>query len=329
MPYYSRPIGTKYDPIGFAFNEGIITDLLREELGFKGIVVSDWGLITDSVIAGQSLPARAWGVEYLSELERVKMVLDAGTDQFGGESRPELVVELVQKGELSEDRIDVSVRRLLKEKFELGLFENPFVDVDQAEKIVGRADLVELGKKTQRDSFTLLTNKDNILPLKISANTKVYIEGFNATKLEGRGLQAVPTPEGADFALLRYSAPYQPREGGFESRYRTGSLEFNATEKARQKAIYDGVPSIVDVYLDRAAAIPEVAESAAALLGSYGSSTQAFLDVILSVDGAEPLGKLPWDLPRSTAAVEESFEDLPFDTRDPVFEFGHGLSYGQ
>jgi len=102
MPYYSRPIGTQYPEVAFAFNKPIITGLLREELGFQGIVVSDWYLITDHVLSGEALPARAWGVEYLSELERTQGVLDAGCDQFGGEVRPELLVQLVNEGKISE-----------------------------------------------------------------------------------------------------------------------------------------------------------------------------------------------------------------------------------
>jgi beta-glucosidase-like glycosyl hydrolase len=125
MPYYSRPIGTEYDEVGFSFNKGIITDLLRHELGFEGIVCSDWGLITDTTILGQDMPARAWGVEYLSELDRAARILAAGVDQFGGEQRPELIVQLVEEGRISEDRIDESVRRVLREKFVLGLFDNP------------------------------------------------------------------------------------------------------------------------------------------------------------------------------------------------------------
>jgi beta-glucosidase-like glycosyl hydrolase len=101
MPYYSRPIGTQYPPVAFAFNKPIITDLLKEELGFKGIVVSDWYLITDHVLSGEALPARAWGVEHYSELERAQGVLDAGCDQFGGEVRPELLVQLVEEGKIS------------------------------------------------------------------------------------------------------------------------------------------------------------------------------------------------------------------------------------
>ncbi|KAK1961198.1 glycosyl hydrolase family 3 N terminal domain-containing protein [Colletotrichum sublineola] len=326
MPYYSRPIGTKYDPVGFSFNKQIVTDLLREELGFQGIVVSDWGLITDTVIVGQDMPARAWGVEHLTELQRAARILDAGVDQFGGEQRVELVVQLVKEGNVTEDRIDVSVRRLLREKFLLGLFDNPFVDPEAAARIVGNDYFSRLGHDAQRRAYTLLTNKDQILPLQhLGAETKFYIEGFNATFLEERNYTVVETPEEADYALLRLQAPYEPRPGGFESRYHAGSLEFSAEEKARQAAIYAAVPTIVDMILDRPAAVPEVIDAAAAVFGSFGSGTEAFLDVVFGV--AAPEGKLPFDLPRSQQAVEDAMEDVPFDTENPVFRFGYGLRY--
>lgn len=327
MPYYSRPMGTKYEEVAAGFNKGIVTDLLRGELGFDGIVVSDWGLITDTAILGQDMPARAWGAENLTELERAEKVLNAGTDQFGGEDRTDLILELVEKNIISEARIDISVRRLIREKFVLGLFDNPFVDVDAAEKTVGQDEWVKLGLETQKRSFTLLTNDESILPLKKANGAKFYVEGINATFLEDRNLHVVSTVEEADYALLRLSAPYVPRPGGFEANYHAGSLEYNATEKARQAAIYSAVPTIVDIYLDRPAIIPEIAEAAKALLANFGAAPEAFLDVVFGIDGVKPEGKLPFDLPSSTAAVEANKEDVPFDTENPVFRFGAGLSY--
>ncbi|KAH6716765.1 glycosyl hydrolase family 3 N terminal domain-containing protein [Leptodontidium sp. MPI-SDFR-AT-0119] len=327
MPYYSRPIGTKYEPVGFSFNKQIVTDLLREELGFEGIVVTDWGLITDAVILGQDMPARAWGLENTTELYRAQRIIEAGCDQFGGEARPELLVQLVQEGKVSEERIDISVRRLLREKFLLGLFDNPFVDPEAAERVVGNDYFARLGNDAQRRAYTLLSNKENILPLKphTSVETKFYIEGFNATFMAARNLTVVDTPEAADVALLRLQAPYEPRPGGFEARYHAGSLEFSDEEKARQATIFAAVPTIVDIILDRPAAIPEVIEGANAVLGSFGSGSEAFLDVVFGV--SQPEGKLPFDLPRSNKAVEDGMEDVPFDTRNPVFKFGHGLRY--
>ncbi|OJI98268.1 hypothetical protein ASPVEDRAFT_37713 [Aspergillus versicolor CBS 583.65] len=327
MPYYSRPIGTNYEPIGFSFNREIVTDLLRGELGFEGIVVTDWGLVTDGYIGTQYMPARAWGVESLSELERTAKILDAGCDQFGGEERPELVVQLVNEGIISEERIDVSVARLLREKFILGLFDNPFVDVAAANKIVGQEDFVQRGRDAQRRSYTLLTNKESVLPLsEPSRSTKFYIEGFDRAFMTERNYTVVSSPNQADFALLRYNAPYEPRNGSFEASFHAGSLAFNATEKARQAKIFSAVPTIVDIALDRPAVIPEIVEQAQAVLANYGSDSEAFLDVVFG--RSSPEGKIPFDLPRSMEEVEGQAEDVPFDTLNPVFKYGHGLSYG-
>lgn len=328
MPYYSRPIGTVYDPVGFSFNKEIVTGLLRGELGFDGIVLTDWGLVTNVDYAGQAMPARAWGVENLTELERAAMILDAGCDQFGGEERPELIVQLVQENVISENCINVSVGRLLREKFILGLFENPFVDPDTAGRIVGNEYFVRLGREAQRRSYTLLSNHRNILPHKQpDETTKYYIEGFSAAFMEARNYSVVDTPEEADYALLRYNAPYEPRPGAFESKFHAGSLEFNATEKARQAKIYSIVPTIVDITMDRPAVIPEVIKQAKAVLANYGSDSEAFLDVVFGVSAPE--GKLPFDLPNSMKAVDAQKEDVPFDTKDPVFRYGHGLSYAE
>jgi beta-glucosidase len=329
MPYYSRPIGTKYEEVAGGMNKGIVTDLLRGELGFEGIVCSDWGLITDAVFGGEILPARAWGAENLTALERAEKLLNAGTDQLGGEERIDLILELVEKDIVSEARIDRSVRRLLREKFLLGLFDNPFVDADAAVATVGKEEWVRIGYETQRKSFTLLTNNDTILPLKTSecADKKFYIEGLNATFLTSRNLTVVSTPQESDFALLRLAAPYEPRPGAFESNFHAGSLEYNSTEKARQAAIFAAVPTIVDMYLDRPAAVPEVAAQARAMMVNFAASPDAFLDVVFGVEGSGPEGKLPFDLPRSDEAVAVNKEDVPFDTFDPVFRFGHGLRY--
>lgn len=219
MPYYSRPMGTKYEEVASGMNKGLITDLLKHELGFKGIVVSDWGLITDGIIAGQDMPARAWGAEDLTELERAEKILNAGTDQMGGEQRTDLIIELVEKGIVSEQRIDESVGKLLREKFLLGLFDNPFVDPNVSVKIVGNEEFKRKGNEAQRRSFTLLTNNDTVLPLRPSGELKFYIEGFNKTFMEKRNLKVVETTAEADMALIRLQAPYEPRPGGFEANY--------------------------------------------------------------------------------------------------------------
>lgn len=328
MPYYSMPVGTEYEEVGFAFNKQIITGILRERLGFDGIVCTDWGLITDATILGQDMPARAWGCEHLSELERAKKILDAGCDQFGGESRPELIVKLVEEGHIPESRVDISVRRLLREKFLLGLFDNPFVDADFATTIVGNPQFVKEGEMAQRRSYTILTNKNNVLPLKFDEveGKKAYVEGIKHAVAEDWGLQLVSTPLEADIAILRLRCPFEPRPGGFEAHFHAGSLEYPPAEESRLAAVFRDAPvSIVDMYLDRPGVLTGIAEQATALVVNYGSSDSAALDVLFG--RATPEGKLPFDLPRSMEAVEMSREDVPFDTENPLFRFGHGLRY--
>ncbi|WUC81248.1 glycoside hydrolase family 3 C-terminal domain-containing protein [Streptomyces sp. NBC_00536] len=321
MPYYGQPVGTDWEEVGFGFNKGVITGLLREELGFEGIVCTDWGLLTDAVIFGEVHPARAWGLEHLSTAERAARALDAGADQFGGEQCPEVIVELVRSGRIDESRIDASVRRLLREKFTLGLFENPYVDPDLAEATVGRADFTALGAAAQRRSLTVLTNGRGLLPL--SGRPKLYVENMDPEVAAAYG-DVVADPAEADLAVLRLRTPYEPRENVFESFFHSGSLAFPEPELAGILALLDAAATLVCVNLERAAVLPEIAERAAALVADYGAADAALLDVAFGRARAE--GRLPFELPRSMAAVAASRPDVPNDTVDPVFPAGHGLS---
>ncbi len=136
MPSYGVPMGTKYKEVAFAFNEEIITDLLRKEMGFKGIVVSDWAIIKGMPELGDMLAPKCYGMESASIEDRLVACLNAGVDQFGGEYLVDELAGLVEIGRVPESRLDRSCLPLLMEKFELGLFDNPFVDEDAAEKIV-------------------------------------------------------------------------------------------------------------------------------------------------------------------------------------------------
>lgn len=320
MPYYGMPVGTEYEEVGFGFNKSVITGLLRERYGFDGVVCTDWGLISDSEIFGQPFPARAWGVEHLTPRERMKKVLDAGADQFGGEANPELLLELVAEGEVTEARLDVSARRILREKFELGLFENPYVDEDAADDIVGRAEFRAAGEDAQRASITVLSN-NGALPF--ARGRKLYVEGIDAEVAASFG-EVVETPGEADLAIIRLHAPFEERETMFENFFHAGSLAFSEQVVAHVREVADAVPTVVDVLADRPPILTPIVEAAAAVTVNWGASGAALLDVL---SGAFPAqGALPFDLPRSMAAVEASRPDVPFDTADPLFRFGHGLS---
>ncbi|KAI9149942.1 putative beta-glucosidase C [Paramyrothecium foliicola] len=319
MPYYSRPIGTDWEEVAFGFNKGVVTDLLKNELGFEGIVVTDWNIVTQ----------RFWGLEEASEKERTRRVIEAGCDIFGGaDGYPETIVELVNEGTISEERIDYSVRKLMKEKFQLGLFDNPYVDVDAAVITVANPYFTRLGREFQRRTMTLLTN-DGILPLPHSARSaRFYVEGIDEETMFDYNLTVVATPEEADYAFLRLRSPFKPTTiTGALGEINNGTLEFDDAEKERQSKIYSTVPTVVDIKFNRPPAVPEIAEQASAFFATFGSSSDAFLDVVFGIDGWEPEGKLPLEVPRSNEAAEAQFEDVPFDSVDPLFEYGHGLRY--
>ncbi|MFD4407685.1 glycoside hydrolase family 3 protein [Nocardia sp. NPDC058499] len=318
MPYYGMPVGTEYEEVGFGFNRSVIQGLLRDRFGFDGIVCTDWGLITGS----DAMPAHAWGVEHLTRAQRMLMILDAGVDQFGGEVCTDVLLDLLAAGTLTRERLDTSVRRLLREKFTLGLFEDPFVDEDRAHAVVGDAEFVAAGLDAQSDSLTLLTNRDQILPL--GRGLRVYTEGMDAQVLRDYA-EVAATPAEADVAIVRVKAPYEPRPNGFEAYFHTGSLEFPATELERLDTIAATVPTVIDIYLERPAVLGGLEDSAVAVIGNYGASDTALLRVLFGERG--PQGSLPFDLPRSMDAVVAGRSDVPFDTDEPTFRFGHGLRY--
>ncbi len=320
MPYYGMPVDTEYEEVGFGLNKDVITGLLRERFGYDGIVCTDWGLITDQAILGTEFAARGWGAEHLTPHERMAKILDAGCDQFGGEQCVWILSDLVESGRIAEERLDESVRRLLREKFDLGLFDDPYVDAGAADEIVGSREFREAGLDAQRASITVLSN-DGVLPF--ARGAKLYVEGVSADVAAEYG-EVVSAPAEADLAILRIQAPYEQRASAFENFFHAGSLDFPAEVVEHVAEVAASVPTVVDVFLDRPAILAPVVEAANAVVANWGASSAPLLDVL---SGAAPaIGRLPFDVPRSMAAVEASRPDVPFDTVDPLFRFGHGLS---
>src|ERR1700754_604084 len=178
MPYYGVPMGQTSENVGFSYNKDIITGLLRNTYHYDGVVCTDWGLVTDANLGGVIWPARAWGVEGLSREDRVKKILDAGVDQFGGENCPELVLQLVKEARITEARLDSSVRRLLRQKFELGLFDNPYVATTKVGQVLGNPTSMKAGEASQRRAMTLLKNMDKVLPLR-PGQLKIYVRNID------------------------------------------------------------------------------------------------------------------------------------------------------
>lgn len=331
MPYYGMPVGLvrhgePIEEVGFSYSRQIVTDLLREELGYDGVVLSDWELINDNHVGDQVLPARAWGVEELSPRERLLRLLDAGVDQFGGEECVELLQELLAEGAVAEERIDRSARRILLVKFRLGLFDDPYVDEDEAERIVGAAEFRAEGERAQAESVTVLQNRDRTLPLFRGGRPRIYAEGVATDALAGYG-DRVAAPEEAELALVRIGAPFEPRDDLFlEAWFHQGSLEFPPGLVARLRRIAAHCPLVVVVNLDRPAILTPLVPFAAAIAVEFGTSDAALLAALSG--RIPPRGVLPVDIPRSMDAVRAAFADVPDGTEDPVFRRGTGLTIG-
>jgi beta-glucosidase len=321
MPYYGMPVGAELEPVGFGFNHGVITGLLRKRFGFDGVVCTDWGLLTDWEVDGQVMfAACCWGVEDLSVEDRMLKALDAGVDQFGGERCVEVLLELVRAGRVREERLDASARRILRDKFRLGLFDDPYLDVEASVALVGNAEFRAAGDDAQRRSIVLLAN-DGLLPLR--GRPRVYLEGVEAETVEPYA-DVVGLDE-AEVALVRAQTPFDPRPGFLEQFFHAGRLHFTDEELAPLLEVCDRVPTIVDVHLDRPAVIPELAERSGALIGTFGVSDAALLDVVFG--RVQPEARLPFELPSSVEAVERQLTDVPYDSERPLFPFGHGLRY--
>lgn len=325
MPYYGVPMDQTDENVAMSFNKTIITKLLREKYQYDGVVCTDWGLITDAHLGHDIVwPARAWGVEHLNGAERVFKALEAGVDQFGGESCPHYVVELVNSGKLSEARVDQSVRRLLRLKFQLGLFDNPFVDEGQVAQVFGDSTSAAAGLNSQQRAMTLLKNDQQALPLQ--GKPKIFIKNINAD-VAAHYAEVVEAPEQADVAIVRLDTPWVPLEtkNPFALGFHHGDLDFKDEARAEILYLLQTVPTIVVIYLDRPAVIPEISMAAKALMGEYGADDTAVLNVVFG--RARPEGKLPFELPRSMDAVRKQKADVPHDSDDPLYPFGFGLSY--
>lgn len=149
------------DGIPSAGNKFLLRDVLRDEWGWDGCVVSDWGSVGGMLAHGFAADAR----------EAAKRALTAGTDvdMMSYAYLPHLK-ELVESGELSEKVIDESVRNVLRLKFRLGLFENPYVEEENYQAAFYTPEALEASREAAAKSAVLLKNDNNTLPL--GAKTK-------------------------------------------------------------------------------------------------------------------------------------------------------------
>ncbi|MFS0735063.1 glycoside hydrolase family 3 N-terminal domain-containing protein [Microbacterium sp. 1P10UB] len=331
MPYYGMPQdlvvdGEAVEPVGFAFNRQMITGLLREKLGFTGVVLSDFGLVTDIEIMGKPFPARAWGVEHLSEIERVGRIFDAGVDQLGGEKDTAMVVAAVEAGLLRPERIRESAVRIVQMMLDLHLVDHETPAVIGDPELPAAAD-VALGERAQTRALTVLTNaaEDSAAHLPLRSGLDVHFVGFSPEPLP-TGWRAVPAAD-ADVVVMRVAAPFELRDHFFlEKGMHQGSLNFpiELTEQVRRLA--EDAPVVLVVQLDRPAILTPLMDSVATVVADFGASDVAVIEGLTG--RIIPEGRLPFELPRSMQAVAASAPDVADDTIDPLFPSGWGLVIG-
>jgi len=332
--------GKAVEQVGAGFNRQLLTDMLRRHYGFQGVIVTDWAITWDCpdrckngappgerpTFADVGMP---WGVEDLTMRDRFIKAVQAGVDEFGGTQRADLLVEAIRAGQLTVARLDSSVVRILTQKFAQGLFEHPFVNPDSAARLVGNSAFLAAGVDAQRRALVLLENKGNLLPLRSSRPLRVYLRGVSADAATREGWTIVTDPTRADVAIVRLSTPFERLHPQyvFGQFFHEGSLAFKDGDPDYEafKQASAAVPTIVTVYLERPAILTPLKDRASALIGNFGVSDAALLDVLTG--RAKPEGRLPFELPSSMEAVQAQRSDVPHDSARPLYPFGFGRSY--
>lgn len=330
MPYYARPHETKYEEVGSAFNYGLLTDLLRNTLGFKGLVNSDTGPINN-------MP---WGVEDLTYQERYAKAIAAGTDLFSGGADIKNLKATYDAGMITDEQINTAVTRLLIEKFKMGLFENPYVDPDKAEATANCEEFRNMAETAFRKSIVLMRNEGSVLPLK--KGMKIYVERVDAggahtavTVPDNKwDVEFVDKPAKADAVVFWVFPGMAGRGGGFLGGASGNApisnlLSANNIDVKYMNTIAINKPTVVAVNCSRPWVLSELKGGAAkAWIATFGTTLPALLDVVTGK--FNPVGKMPFGLPSSQQAVENNKEDVPsFQEAEgyALIPCGAGLSY--
>src|ERR1035437_6777939 len=319
MGGYFIPVGK--DTLGINFSKAMIANLLREKMGFHGVVVTDW------------LRNMPWGVEKLSEKDRQKTIVLAGVDQIGGDNDPKYILASVKDGSIPMAVIDASMRRILRPMFQLGMFEDPYVDPEYASSAVASEQFLEAGYLAQVKSSVLLKNANNLLPA--AAGKKIYVEGIGREAAARYGT-VVDDPKSADLAIIRVASPATtyPYGGAFTGggggRGGAGTPEAppptatygvtlaygNAAnwnvEESIKKSAASGTPTVVDGNMDKPGILTE------------------FIDSVAPVFRQALCGREAAFRPTQRQAVGKGAgPHLTVGLGRPVVKFGFGLGYRQ
>jgi len=226
-------------------NKHVLTDILRNELGFKGFVVSDWEDIKKLVTT--------WRIA-ATEKEATRLAVMAGIDMSmvpNDYSFSDNLVALVKEGAVPQSRIDEAVRRILLVKFELGLFDKPMPDPSLKAKF-GLPEYRDVSLQAARESITLLKNANNVLPLAKTA--KVLVTGPTADSLVSMNNGWTYVWQGSDETLYPKDRPTIRQ--AIEAKIGAGNVTFvQGTKITRAPGPANGTPTDQEEEVDIAAAV--------------------------------------------------------------------------
>lgn len=323
MPYYTISTGidnTNHENVGNSFNKYLINELLRGKYGFDGVVCTDWGVTKDET-AVDGFGTTCWGVETLSLTERHYKIIMAGVDQFGGNNDAAPVVEAYKMGvkehgeAFMRARMEQSATRLLRNIFRVGLFENPYLNVEETKKIVGNTDFMKAGYEAQLKSIVLLKNKNKALPVekqktvyipkRVTAAGRDFFGGVTPESVSDpininlvkKYFKVTDNPSEADFALVVIRSPNagsgydasEVKKGG--NGYVPISLQYGPYKAldAREQSIAGGDP--LETFTNRTYRNKTITSSNASDLKMVLDAKKAMKDkpVVVSIAMSKPM----------------------------------------
>lgn len=354
MPYYSVPLALDMENSAIG-SKATLQDLLRDEMGFEGIIQTDWGMIW----AIQEALGTMTGEEVSDEEAILIGVTQSRVDGIGGESIRliDLMEEYTQEGKIDEAILTAAATRIVKVKFEMGMFENPYCDVDYAVSFVGNEESQKVNLQAAEEAMTLLKN-DGALPLDPDAEQTILVCGpraFDMDSLVGgwssaqEGMtiaDAVAAYAGenttvltekedvevikelaqqADVIIVSIGEPSYQHDPvwGYDT------LEIvSSQQEILEAAVASGKTVITVVTGGRPYILTWCDENANAILEAYYPGAQGGIAIGETLFGLNnPTGKTPMQFPRDMESVNAQEGDVSFDLENPLYDYGWGLSY--
>lgn len=357
MPYYSVPLALDMENSAIG-SKAALQDLLREQMGFEGIIQTDWGMIW----AIQEGLGTMTGEEVSDEEAIIIGVTQSRVDGIGGESIRliDQMEEMTQEGKIDEDILTAAATRIVKAKFQLGVFESPYCDVDYAEAFVGNEEHTQVNLEAARKAMTLLKN-DGALPLTANAGQKILVCGPRAgdmmslvggwsSEQEGLTIAAAiaqyagendtvtyiaddvaaitEAAKDADVVIVSVGEPSYQHDPpwGYDT------LEITASQQEILEAVKASTNGqiITVVTGGRPYILTWCDENTNAVLEAYYPGQQGGIAIAETLFGLNnPTGKTPMQFPRDMDSVNDQAGDVSFDLENPLYDYGWGLSYGQ